>query len=152
MRSTGLMLVLLLYACRDDAKTTSDAATDTMPSDVAHVAPADVTDATPADVADATPADATPADVADIAPADATPVDAGPVMCGSVTCGAGQYCLVRCSGFDAGPSWSPYLCVDIPPSCSATPTCACLRPCGTLSGGSVCREDSARRLSCDLCV
>jgi len=70
------------------------------------------------------------------------PVDAGVVpsfpvpsplaparACGSLTCAAGQVCVLGCSGVDAG-SVDLHRCVDVPDACRSTGTCPCASICG----------------------
>jgi hypothetical protein len=147
----AFFLLFALAACEGTSAT--DAASDTpMVDHPAADAPSDTTAVDSAPV-DAGPADAMPADTAaDVAPVDVVPVDAGPVTCGTMTCGASQYCLVQCSGIDAGSGWDPHRCVDVPAECAATPDCACLHPCGSITGGSRCTDTGARVLTCQLCA
>ena len=58
-----------------------------------------------------------------------------PQTCGTKTCSTGQYCQVQPPGIalpDGGTPPTGYDCMDPPPSCGGSPSCACLEaapPC-----------------------
>jgi hypothetical protein len=63
--------------------------------------------------------------------------DAGALPpCGPLTCGAAQFCVHTVGHFTDGAT-DQYSCQQIPSSCSASPTCACLE---NAAGGSTCGQ------------
>ena len=74
------------------------------------------------------------------APADASVTPSFPVpspltpsrACGSLTCAAGQVCVLGCTGVDAGPI-DLHRCVDVPSTCRGAASCPCASVCGAPS-------------------
>jgi hypothetical protein len=129
------------------------------PSDAGDTGPAD---GMSADSGDVTPVDSAlpptdvpgdvaadvPADVGADVGADTPPIDAaGSLSCGTMTCGAGQFCLLDCSGIDAG-GRDLHRCMDIPAACGATFNCTCADPCFA----HMCMQTGAREVTCTGCV
>src|SRR5262249_39863159 len=59
--------------------------------------------------------------------------DAGPWACGNITCGAASYCLHHlpaASPIDAAPIPEGWNCVTLPTTCTAAPTCDCVKNAG----------------------
>lgn len=84
---------------------------------------------------------------------DAHPVDAqGTLSCGTLTCNAGEVCVLRCSGIDAS-GIELHSCVPIPARCADDVSCACFGAtyCGGSAGGT-CLESSDRHFSCNGCA
>lgn len=66
----------------------------------------------------------------------APPIDGG-IVCGTMTCNAGQICVVDCTGVScdmaSGPNdCRPHACLDLPSACASNYTCGCFapEPCG----------------------
>jgi hypothetical protein len=76
--------------------------------------------------------------------------DAGPLVCGNLTCRAGEYCYVQSGGAvppEGGVNTS-YECKPLPGACASTPTCACLTTAGV---GCRCTDGTAGpRVECDV--
>jgi hypothetical protein len=62
------------------------------------------------------------------------PADAGPIACGSTSCGADQLCVQPCSGTAPQP---PPHCAPWPTACTGSVTCACL-PADICGGAGMC--------------
>jgi hypothetical protein len=113
----------------------------------------DASAAQDASALDAAGLDAAAADAAaqDASTRDAGPRDSGvigPITCGSMTCAASQYCVLGCSGVDAG-GRDLHECVDTPPMCMGLLTCQCAQPC---PGLQICSGGGAdRQFSCSGC-
>ena len=77
-----------------------------------------------------------PAD-ASVAPSFPVPAPLTPSRaCGTLTCAAGQVCVLGCSGGDAG-AIDLHRCVDVPSACRGAASCPCASVCGAPSGGAV---------------
>ena len=72
--------------------------------------------------------------------------------CGKLLCGAGEICVHRPPGVDAGevPPDAYVNCEPTPSTCTGTPTCACAAdarpgsdPCSTQNPGVTCTDDGA---------
>ena len=75
--------------------------------------------------------------------------DAGPVVCGTMTCGPNQYCNHSSGGAQPpdGGSTARDTCVPIPGACLADPSCACLEANG--AGCSCAEVDGSPVVTCN---
>lgn len=80
----------------------------------------------------------------------ATDAPPASVPCGAATCAPGEYCVIPCSGIDAGVPLPPPQCRPLPSgSCTPDDPCGCFCPGpGAADGCRIFYDDAAREIRC----